>query len=298
MTRKKAGGPVTTTGKYIVSKNALKHGATSKRLLNDAENSMYSKLVKDLTKQYNSSNPLATFQIERIARLNVQLQRIQDAIDADFEISRLEATDAEKLSSSNSLSRNLERKDATTMQFNNQSKYSDITKKTYINIATELIANNYSAILTHEEFLNKCPKFCDYLFTESQIKNLTIVDFINKKFDTYHNSWEPFKKEFQEAIAAHTPELSAPPLAGITKQQAIFNTNLYTIRKAAQWIAKEKELILGHDKSVAAYKKLQAIKLIATTPDLDKLDRLMRYQTSLQRQLSTAMGELLAILET
>lgn len=297
MTRKKAGGPVTATGKNIVSKNALKHGATSKRLLNDDENIMYSKLVKDLTKQYDSSNPLAKFQIERIARLNVQLQRIQDAIDADFEISRLQAIDSEKLPPSNSLSRNLVINGATTIQFNNQSKYSDITKKTYIDIATELIANNYSAIMTHEGFLNKCPKFCDYLFTESQLENLTIENFVDKKFDTDDGNWGAFKKKFDEAMAAHNPELYDPPPAGITKEQAIFNTNLHTIRKAAKWIANLKELILNLNKSAAAYKKLQEIKLIATIPDLDKLDRLMRYQTSLQRQLSTAMGELLAILE-
>ena len=30
-------------------------------------------------------------------------------------------------------------------------------------------------------------------------------------------------------------------------------------------------------------------------PDLDQLDRLMRYQTTLQRQLSTTIGELIAL---
>lgn len=143
----------------------------------------------------------------------------------------------------------------------------------------------------------KCPKFCDYLFKESQLENLTIKNFVDKKFDKEDGNWGAFKKKFDEAMAAHNPELYDPPPAGITKEQAIFNTNLHTIRKAAKWIANEKELILSLNKSAAAYKKLQEIKLIATIPDLDKLDRLMRYQTSLQRQLSTAMGELLAILE-
>jgi len=31
------------------------------------------------------------------------------------------------------------------------------------------------------------------------------------------------------------------------------------------------------------------------TPDLEKLDRLMRYQTTVNRQLSSAVGELLAL---
>lgn len=39
----------------------------------------------------------------------------------------------------------------------------------------------------------------------------------------------------------------------------------------------------------------QKLMNFLNTPDLDELDRLMRYQTTLQRQLSTAIGELLAL---
>lgn len=46
---------------------------------------------------------------------------------------------------------------------------------------------------------------------------------------------------------------------------------------------------------IADFRKLGPIEEQATTPDLDQLDRLMRYQTTIQRQLSTAIGELLAL---
>lgn len=126
---------------------------------------------------------------------------------------------------------------------------------------------------------------------------MTVKYFIDEKFCTFDSSWDAFRKKFKEATEAHNPELYAPPPASITKQQAIFKTDLHTNRKAAEWLANEKELILSYNKRAAAYKKLQEIKLIATIPDLVILDSLMRYQTSLQRQLSTAMGELLAIVE-
>lgn len=56
-------------------------------------------------------------------------------------------------------------------------------------------------------------------------------------------------------------------------------------------------MIVRTQKSVD-FNKLGPIEELATTPDLDQLDRLMRYQTSIQRQLSTAIGELLAISKT
>lgn len=49
---------------------------------------------------------------------------------------------------------------------------------------------------------------------------------------------------------------------------------------------------------IADFRKLGPIAEQATTPDLDQLDRLMRYQTTIQKQLSTAIGELLALTKT
>jgi hypothetical protein len=44
---------------------------------------------------------------------------------------------------------------------------------------------------------------------------------------------------------------------------------------------------------IADFRKLGSIEEQATTPDLDQLDSLMRHHTTIQRQLSTAIGELL-----
>ena len=53
---------------------------------------------------------------------------------------------------------------------------------------------------------------------------------------------------------------------------------------------KESEL-----KKLQDFEKLLPIEEEATTPNLDQLDKLMRYQTTLQRQLSTTIGELMAL---
>ena len=81
-------GPVTLPGNRISSKNALKHGATSPKLINEAEQEHYQNLLKSLRKKYATDNPLIELQLARIARVNIQLERIQNTIDALFEKSR------------------------------------------------------------------------------------------------------------------------------------------------------------------------------------------------------------------
>ncbi len=178
MVRKKASGPVTEEGKLTVSMNAIKHGATSKRLLNDDENNVYAKLIDDLSTQYVSSNPLAKFQIERIARIHVQLLRIQNTIDANFELSRLEGDGTEKsLDLEEGLNRGARKLGNTPnhiIEYNSQHEHSEKARKRYLSLAAELIQNDFSEILTHEGFLIKCPKFCDYIFQESQLVSMLV----------------------------------------------------------------------------------------------------------------------------
>jgi len=90
-------GPITAAGKKESAKNAIKHGATSAKLINEDEQSRYESLLAALNNQYKSSNPLLQLQITRIARLNIQLERIQNVIDASFKKSRIRANSSAKV---------------------------------------------------------------------------------------------------------------------------------------------------------------------------------------------------------
>ena len=89
-------GPRTAAGKARASKNATKHGATSSTPINVHEHEFYETFLGQLRAQYQSSNPLITLQLERIANLKVQLERTQTAISALHEIERLRVDDIER----------------------------------------------------------------------------------------------------------------------------------------------------------------------------------------------------------
>lgn len=86
--KKKLTGPISAVGKAKSSRNAVLHGATSPQLLNDIEQSKYDSLLSELKESYPSINPLIRLQLERIAKLNIQLERIQNTINAQLLRSR------------------------------------------------------------------------------------------------------------------------------------------------------------------------------------------------------------------
>ena len=71
-----------------------------------------------------------------------------------------------------------------------------------------------------------------------------------------------------------------------------------TILGLIKWQIKERKEAAEEEVKLKDFKKLLPIAEQATTPDLDHLDKLMRYQTTLQRQLSTTIGELIALTKT
>ena len=52
------GGPKTVLGKVSSSKNAIKHGITSQKLLNPAEEKQYQEALAEFSRAYNIQHPL------------------------------------------------------------------------------------------------------------------------------------------------------------------------------------------------------------------------------------------------
>ena len=216
-------------------------------------------------------------------------------IDATFELSRIEAHSPPQTVITNLFEEKRKSRTEDEIKYFDQITQSETTRKLYTTLAKELIKSNYSAILTHNGFLSACPKFCQYLFEQAKLEGMRVEIFIEKKFRTRSDHWSGFLDKFEESIKRSKPELYLPMQEGVSMEQAIHDIKWGVLKGAAKWIVEELELIEACDQIVADMDKVNSIKVLATTPDLDKLDKLMRYQTSLQRQLSTAMGELLAI---
>lgn len=287
--QKKKTGPVTIPGKEASSTNALKHGATSPKLINEAEQDRYKILIAGLTKAYPSDNPLIQLQLVRIARVTIQLERIQNTIDALFEKSRAHSNLEKNLMEF--LGVTPEKRIEAILQRNGISSSPSDTDNA---INQEIIANKISAPKSQQEFLENAPLFCGQLYKNASLEKMTIEEYIEvlTRIDEKKTGIpSQFRVIYVDPDDARKDNLSKNK----TLEESILETPLSNLQRAVNCKFTEIKKKDVEIKKLQDFDKLLPIEEEATTPNLDQLDKLMRYQTTLQRQLSTTIGELMAL---
>ena len=85
---KRGGGPKTVNGKLASSKNAIKHGLTAKRWLNEDEQTLYNELLEFFTEDYKPQTYIERSLVAQLAECQTRLNRIHNAEDAMFALAR------------------------------------------------------------------------------------------------------------------------------------------------------------------------------------------------------------------
>ena len=295
MSAKKSTGPVTRLGKAQSSKNALVHGATSTQLLNDQEQVRFNTLLSELSESYPTTNPLVRLQLERIARLNIQLERIQNAIDAQFIMSRTQANIYQKLASS--LGLNIVETSIAFKFANGNFDFSKMTSPERQAVEEEL--NDippHRKPKTAQEFIEFAPQFCHYLFSTATGRRMNVEEFIGESLNPHSSNVNASMPSDLVTRLRNAREGTAQGKAMPgTLESAILATDLEQLKRMASRCSQETATTSSLKRMAEEFQRLLPIEREATTPNLDQLDRLMRYQTTIQRQLSTSIGELLEL---
>jgi hypothetical protein len=284
--QKKKTGPVTLPGKKASSKNAL---ATSPKLISQAEKGRYEILITGLTKAYPSDNPLIQLQLVRIARVSIQVERIQNTIDALFEKSRAHSNLEKNLMEFLGVSP--EKRIEAILQRNGITSSSSDTDKA---INQEIIASKISAPISQQEFLETAPLFCAQLYKKASLEKMTIEEHIENLARTGDNKTD-ISSQIQIILVDPEDVKKENSCKNLTLEETILETSLSNLKKIVNIKFTEITKNESELKKLQDFEKLLPIEEEATTPNLDQLDKLMRYQTTLQRQLSTCIGELLAL---
>lgn len=286
--KNKQTGPTTVSGKKASSKNAIKHGGTSAKLINAEEQDRYESLVLALNNQYQSSNPLVQLQVNRIARVTIQLERIQNVIDASFQKSRSRSNATAKVMESYThQSSQIEELAGRLFEAKN---YDDLEKSRAI--AFELINNNQiREIDSKEEFMEKLPLLSTYWMEKEKSSQRSMKELLLQEISNYSES----HKKFHGLISEHD-QIEAEIKAVARTPEALEKLNLNLLNIFALWhrsILRD-FFVSPEEEHLTIQESIQA-EQDAMFPEAQEMDRLMRYQTALQRQLSSAIGELLAI---
>ena len=300
----RSGGPRTEAGKSKSSMNALRHGATSPRLLNAREQKSYAQFLTDLRKHYKSSHPLVNMQLERIARLRVQLERVQGQMDSLHRVATKKSDTFDLAAQALGLNEVQTQLAGQIMQWLGNSPSPSPDRKTapldraqvMLILELENFKDDYwQTLRSHDDFVQQAPKFCEYITGEANARKLPL-----NKYLRLHRPPDP-------AIANH----SKPPIlniqtpleqhnqgAGTEWQEAkITDVSVNTLQIVMGWFYHEALTYLQDFEKASPIKSLMNEVEGLALPESADIERLMRYQTTLQRQLSSAMGELLALVD-
>jgi hypothetical protein len=237
-------------------------------------------------------------QLERIARLKVQLDRIQDVIDASFEAERRSKPDFERASDILKLTDSERAQMARWLIERMQGeKPEGLIDKELLTVSLELSEiDEYGLLTTHEDFELYLPSFCKYITDQAADRDQTLETYLATrqidltKLDDLPKGKklpDPNKLTFRFIFPDAQEEPEHLPKLG--------DISVKTLQLSAAWFRLETWGFMRRIFRMREMSSLAEVTLEAALPEPEKLDRLMRYQTTINRQISSAMGELLEL---
>ncbi len=293
------GGPITKEGKATSSQNAVKHGALSKKFQSSEEQETYNQLLSSLQAQFQQTNPLVQMQLERIASLKIQLDRIQHHIDLTYAISQSESEKIEKVCEH----LNISTSDLYPSSYRqHEDKGLAIFLKALEPAIHELLANPWNYFETAQEFLDQMPNFCAFLAFSADKKDEKINMLVNRLIFSFESI--AMELSIQQSVSSYISSGKASDIRVIDLIDPLVVSAMIPDAKIQNLKLLANELLVGYQKKKIdqyKYKAFQELMKNEVTPTglkLDELDKLYRYQTAVQRQISTVMGELIHMQKT
>ena len=160
-----------------------------------------------------------------------------------------------------------------------------------LKIALEIINVKSMEEITHEDILNQLPQFIEYLRVEAKNSNQDLHSYIKTELEQ--------KRRIKSSLATikvirpgDQEEIIVPPedIKDIVYDFSIDDWKHYILIKQV-----ELHKSMGIELKINDYQKLLPLLKEANLPDFEAYDKLMRYQTSLNNQLSKQIGELMEL---
>lgn len=333
MSAKRGGGPKTQQGKARSAMNAKTHGITSSKPNDANEKALIKAFSKELFDYYDPQSPLEKLQIERIAVCRAKLQYLYELEQVKLALAskELEAQPEkilEKITEASALSRGMAKEFILEGQMFLPCRL-DI--KLLKDICAEI--DSLSGVLeTAPQFARALPRLTKYLNnypvvglnnTAQWMEKLEAVSSdLERAFnrgENYSGKWSEFVETYllgKEYEAKIKKEAMQPEIGELTRYQEerriargekprkpepqnelkkpVF-PDLVTLRSQLKPFL---TLLRGYQEAEQVVHKYHEIKdlmtkAISLAPS--ESDLLMRYQTTLERRLSQAIGELLAL---
>lgn len=307
MATEKRGGPKSLAGKAKASKNSATHGLTASTPHGALEISSVKNYVDELVGYYKPQSPLEMLQIERIALCRSKLTRLYEVEQASLELVTNDVAEnsmriLERMHGFSGWSKGIA---AQLIEGREDVFPLGLTTKTLKAINDEL-AQSTVEVKTENALIREFPCLIRFLkmlwkthgnaeFSADRClswaaKNIVPIEYRAKK--DVNEPLPPYEAMLM-GVLIDTQAQDIPATSTRPKDSSLgFHLSVREdlMRFQSLWKAFEAATEL-----VEKYQATRVLMLKSVTIPADESDRLMRYQTALERRLSSAIGELLAI---
>lgn len=307
--RKRGGGPKTPAGKAVSAANSFKHGLRARDAVAGPEQQVMTAQVAQLTAYYRPQSPLEHLQIQRIARCAAKLDTLYAIERARAQLALLatQKTDdalLEQFAHYPAAARRLAiQPDQGTPRFG-------LTDRLLEQLCQEMDA--FTGVLASESDLAASfPKLDKFLRAteiegysgpysmdqrlwavahqiEIYLSSITQPDELASK-----NDLPPYEKILYKIYMddLHKKSLAKgvrPPQSDVIPYQSVVFGDFKIFRNLRRYRQQAREI-------VAQLPQVKALLLASVMMPVEDSDRFMRYQTTLEKQLSRYIGELLQL---
>jgi hypothetical protein len=311
----KSTGPKSAAGKAKSSQNAVSHGLTSNRVMPD-EIRMVEEFTQELTHYYKPESPLEVLQIQRIAFCRAKLAKLIDMEVAGREIARRQIDLQPELVVQKLTQYSEKLRSLALASIKGESVLSSLSlDETTLNAIAHEIKGFVGTLEGESDLSANFPKLCAYL---SGIQ--PVVDQINDM--GVDQALMIFGERIRNLAINQKPE--APEKVQKGPRETKFDEMMYRMQRTMQidQMATRKTLrikmpgVAGYHNAVEpdlqqitelasvlgevpmvvqSFQEMKSWMMRAADLQSEETDRMMKYQTMLERRLSSAIGELLEL---
>lgn len=279
----KSTGPISSKGKKIASQNAMKHGLTSvdPSTLPRSEQEEFQLVLEALQEEYSPQTATEMIMVERVAMLFQKMKRLQRIENTLFEVAKNDAANSDKVF-----------KAAGVSEGNMLSAFLKQLKKQYnIPLPDESLPSyiieeikNRNDDFDVETFQTVWPNCYQLLLDYAEARNESIQDYLLNKYDH-----EKYQNEFYRKTRKNDTFAKEP--------HDIHKTFNYLLKKFIEDLRTIQANQLEIDNALERYTEKEQLLINQAMPSDKDMEKLMRYQTTIERQFSKALSDLIVLVD-
>lgn len=279
------GGPVTETGKEISSRNATSHGLTAKKWINPAEQKSYQRYLSALNEDFHPETLMEKTLIEKLADIKTRLERFHRVEDNLFSLAQTQVTGSDMVVDSFGLAEEGVTNDLRDHVLGISRNDSVITEKLY----SEFVQHDVEDISGWGYIKDHMPQLRERIIEECRKEHLDIEKLMNR--------YEPATSDKPAIRLTNDRDKSSETLSEEALDESAFGVrNEYFITYIRALFKKTRRRSQVNT-AIEQFEIRTDLLENSALPDGQTLDRIMRYRTTLERQFSKTLGELLHLIK-